>query len=319
MPKMAFSAGNEMETERIVTDSVYALASFAITRMPHYAIIEANIKSLDNVKLRLHIDRNDYIWFFAGLQGRTMIVSKQKEAKWQSGEANIMALGEIEGYAVFERGKAFRMLAIMIAPSYLEHMAWHCPGTLDEILAQHACRKFVMASPEHLRFCPRIGKALKEMSDYDSLGHVAPLYLDAKVREALALFLCRTEQKGCASCHCYSPRDNEMLNMAKDIIERDYLNPPSLHNLALMVGTNECKLKNGFKKLFGSTIFGYLFHYRMEMACRYLDENNQSIQEIAVLTGYEHHSHFSTAFKRKFNLSPQEYRQRMAYNLNTFN
>ncbi|MDR1380544.1 MAG: AraC family transcriptional regulator, partial [Tannerella sp.] len=32
--------------------------------------------------------------------------------------------------------------------------------------------------------------------------------------------------------------------------------------------------------------------------------------EIAESVGYEYHSHFTTAFKRKFGVSPQEYRGR---------
>jgi AraC-like DNA-binding protein len=77
-----------------------------------------------------------------------------------------------------------------------------------------------------------------------------------------------------------------------------------------MVGTNECTLKNGFKRLFGDTVFGYLFDYRMEMARNYLLDTGKTMQEIAELVGYEYHSHFTTAFKRKFGVSPQEYRGR---------
>ncbi|MDR3251414.1 MAG: AraC family transcriptional regulator, partial [Tannerella sp.] len=95
---------------------------------------------------------------------------------------------------------------------------------------------------------------------------------------------------------------------AKEIIEQEYRHPPSLRNLALMAGTNECKLKNGFKELFGVTVFGHLFNYRMNLATRYLLDTEKTIQDIAELVGYEHQSHFSTAFKRKFAVSPQEYR-----------
>jgi AraC-like DNA-binding protein len=310
MPNASLSLTGKMETERLVSDNIYAYASFNTTRTAHYAITDAYIRSADDIRVCLRMEANNYLWFCAALQGRINVVFDAKEDKWQSGQANLMSISDAEGYALFSRGKSFRMFGIMIAPSYLEQIAANCPGMLDEILAQHACRQFAKALPEHIRFCPRIGKALKEISDYESLGNVANIYLDAKVREILALFLCRTEQKGCTSCHCYSPKDNDMLNKAREIIEQEYLNPPSLHNLALMVGTNECKLKNGFKRLFGSTIFGYLYHYRMEMACKHLTDSDSSIQEIAILTGYEHHSHFSTAFKRRFNLSPQEYRQR---------
>ncbi|MDR0750669.1 MAG: AraC family transcriptional regulator [Tannerellaceae bacterium] len=40
-------------------------------------------------------------------------------------------------------------------------------------------------------------------------------------------------------------------------------------------------------------------------------DTDKTIQEIADLTGYEYQSHFTTAFKRKFYVSPQEYRSKM--------
>jgi AraC-like DNA-binding protein len=228
------------------------------------------------------------------------------EETWQSGQANLLAYADMEGYSYFGREKPFRMLEIMLSPEYLEQIAAAYPGLFDEILALHACGQFVKAATEHIRFCPKIGKALTELLNYEPAGNTAPMYLDAKIREILSLFLCNAGRP----CDCCTPKDNDLLHHAKAIIEQEYLNPPSLHQLALLVGTNECKLKHGFKSLFGTTVFGHLFDYRMEMACRHLLDSDKSIQEIASLTGYEHHSHFSMAFKRKFYVSPQAYRQR---------
>nr|WP_250714436.1 AraC family transcriptional regulator [Bacteroides fragilis] len=71
----------------------------------------------------------------------------------------------------------------------------------------------------------------------------------------------------------------------------------------MRVGTNECTLKRGFKTVFGTTVFGHIFDYRMEIACRYLLDSSKTIQEIGACVGYEYHAHFSTAFKRKFGLT----------------
>jgi AraC-like DNA-binding protein len=269
------------------------------------------MKSHEHLKIHSYTEANDYIWFCAVLQGSmTSVCPSRGEETWQSGQANLLTYADEEGYGYFGREKPFRMLEIMLSIEYLEQIAAAWPGLFDEILAQHARRQFVRAATEHIRFCPKIGNALTELQNYGSTGSAASLYLDAKIREILSLFLFRIEQNDCLLCNCYTPRDNDLLHHAKAIIEQEYLNPPSLHQLALMVGTNECKLKHGFKNLFGATVFGHLFDYRMEMACRYLLDSDKSIQEIASLTGYEHHSHFSMAFKRKFCVSPQAYRQR---------
>ena len=85
---------------------------------------------------------------------------------------------------------------------------------------------------------------------------------------------------------------------------------PSLHELATMVGTNECTLKKAFKQEFGTTVFQYLFDYRMDLAAQYLLESSLSINEIGMMLGYDYQSHFCTAFKRKYGVSPMEFRLR---------
>jgi hypothetical protein len=61
--------------------------------------------------------------------------------------------------------------------------------------------------------------------------------LEAKIREILSLFLCRKEND-CKRCNSYSPRNNDKLIRAKEIVEQHYQNPPSLRELSLMIGTN---------------------------------------------------------------------------------
>lgn len=42
-----------------------------------------------------------------------------------------------------------------------------------------------------------------------------------------------------------------------------------LHEIASMVGTNECTLKKAFKYEFGTTVFQFLFDYRMRLAAHF--------------------------------------------------
>jgi AraC-like DNA-binding protein len=309
IPALLLSKSREMETDRIVVENRYVAASFQTVRMPLYAITDAQMRSREDLKVYSHTEANDYIWFCAALQGNiTSIYNPNKEETWQSGQANMLTYNEVEGCTCFSKNKPFRMLEIMLSPTYLEQIALSCPGMFDEMLAQHTCRTFVKANSDNIRFCPQTGKAIKELLNYELLGNIAPMYLDSKIREILSLFLCRLRQKDCSSCNCYSAKDNDLLLHAKAIVEQRYLHPLSLQDLAHELGTNECKLKKGFKTLFGATVFGYLFNYRMEMACRYLLDTDRTVQEIAELVGYEYHSHFTTAFRRKFGVSPVEYR-----------
>ena len=90
-----------------------------------------------------------------------------------------------------------------------------------------------------------------------------------------------------------------------------YLEAKVTECLSLFMRETEGKertLKAGFKEAFRTTVFNYLFDYRMNIAIHYLLDTNKSIGEVAGLVGYEHQAHFCTAFKRKFNVTPSEYR-----------
>lgn len=84
--------------------------------------------------------------------------------------------------------------------------------------------------------------------------------------------------------------------------------PPSLSELAHLSGLNEYKLKQGFKEMFSTTVFGYLAEKRLELARDYLSDPNRSVTEIADSLGYASIQHFSYAFKKKFGHSPKALR-----------
>jgi AraC-like DNA-binding protein len=48
---------------------------------------------------------------------------------------------------------------------------------------------------------------------------------------------------------------------------------------------------------------------RFNEACRLLRESNLSISEISYRSGFESSAYFATAFKRKYAMSPREYRK----------
>ena len=78
-----------------------------------------------------------------------------------------------------------------------------------------------------------------------------------------------------------------------------------------MVGTNEFKLKVGFRSIFGTTVYGYLSDHRMEHARKMLTVDKVRIKEVAVEVGYSNPSHFIAAYKRKFGVTPKQHLKSM--------
>jgi AraC-like DNA-binding protein len=308
-PTPSFSKTNGLKESCFMMDNRYAKALLTETKTIDFSIIDIHFRSFEDLKVYSRSGENDAIWFCAALQGDFFCLCEPEnnEFIWQNGYANLQSYSGIGGYIRVTPQKPFRMMEIMLSRDYLTRIAAIAPSLFDEILCGSSSRAPFKAFPETVPFCPAIGDALNSMLNYKWTGNSASLYLDAKIREILSLFLCRNE-KDCKHCDDCLSRDRDKLIRAKEIIEQFYQSPPSLHELSLMVGTNECTLKNGFKTLFGTTVFGYLFNYRMKLAGQYLSDTDKTIQEIAGLVGYEHQSHFSTAFKRKFCVSPQQYR-----------
>ncbi len=156
---------------------------------------------------------------------------------------------------------------------------------------------------------PEMSQTIEQIKKIPEADPVSTLFLESKVLELLALQLEQSESQSCRLCNNCFIRCRDQLKEARDIIEREYRKPPRIHELALKVGLCDTQLKAGFKFLFNKTIYGYLFDYRMNIAERLLKETSKSIADIADCTGYEHQSHFTTAFKKKFGITPFEYRK----------
>ena len=77
-----------------------------------------------------------------------------------------------------------------------------------------------------------------------------------------------------------------------------------------MTGTNAFKLKKGFRLVFKMGVFGRLIHRRMERAKFLLENSSKPVKEIALDSGYTTVAGFITAFRKKFKMTPLEWRER---------
>ncbi len=103
--------------------------------------------------------------------------------------------------------------------------------------------------------------------------------------------------------------DQERLRFAHNYLLQHVQLPPTLPELARIVGLNEHKLKRGFKALFGKPTFAYLAEWRLLEARRLLlTDSALTAGEVAFELGYSSLPHFSAAFKQRFGLSPRALR-----------
>ena len=134
------------------------------------------------------------------------------------------------------------------------------------------------------------------------------LYIKGKIYELLSLHFQKDESSLGEYCPFLVDEQNVIkIRKAKDIIIANIAEPPSLQELANNVGLNIKKLKEGFKQIYGDTVFSFLFDYKMEYSKRLLETNQHNVNEVGLKVGYSTASHFIAAFKKKFGITPKKY------------
>ncbi|MBZ8182856.1 helix-turn-helix transcriptional regulator [Oscillatoria salina] len=142
-------------------------------------------------------------------------------------------------------------------------------------------------------------------------GFLRQIYIESKALELIVLKLAQIDEQISPPKHnvTLQPQDIDCIHNAKDILLSNIESPPSLLELAKKAGTNDYKLKIGFRQLFGTTVFGYLRNQRMEQARQLLLEKQMNVSEVAQTVGYSSLSRFSTAFKNYFGITPKTYQK----------
>ncbi|MEM9807355.1 MAG: AraC family transcriptional regulator, partial [Cyanobacteria bacterium P01_D01_bin.56] len=156
---------------------------------------------------------------------------------------------------------------------------------------------------------PALQQILKQVLDCPYQGAFKRMYLESKVLELLSLQFYQLSAGQYLSTPKLCSADVERLRLARDILQQRFDQPPSLLELARQIGLNDHKLKQGFRQLFDTTVFGYVQTCRMEQAQQLLSEGELSIANVAERVGYASPSRFCHAFKRNTGITPSKYRR----------
>ncbi|MAP80985.1 MAG: hypothetical protein CL526_07835 [Aequorivita sp.] len=106
------------------------------------------------------------------------------------------------------------------------------------------------------------------------------------------------------------PKDRSALQNIYNYILKNLETPlPHLTDLAHAYAINEFKLKYGFKKLYGTTVFRFFKQERMKKARLLIENTNLTMREIAKLCGYKSQTHFSKDFSKYFEIAPSKIRK----------
>lgn len=155
---------------------------------------------------------------------------------------------------------------------------------------------------------PAVAVVLSQMINYNLHPTIKKLYIKGKVYELISLYFNKSTDTDVEQCPFLVDEDNvKRIRRAKEIVIANMAEPPSLNDLAKEVGLSLKRLKEGFKQIYGDSVYSFLFDYKMEYARRLLDSGQYNVNEIGLRIGYSTSSHFIAAFRKKYGTTPKKY------------
>lgn len=103
---------------------------------------------------------------------------------------------------------------------------------------------------------------------------------------------------------------DEYVMQAISFIKRNYYRPIHINEIADELGITRNHLYTLFKRVMGHSPQEYLISFRLNHAKALLANTDYSIATIANSCGYEDPTVFSRSFKKKYHISPSQYRER---------
>lgn len=155
---------------------------------------------------------------------------------------------------------------------------------------------------------PSMMIVLNQILNYNMHDSMKKLYIKGKIYELMSLFFNRNEDANIEQCPFLADEANvQKIKKAKDIIIANMAEPPTLQELADAIDLSLKKLKEGFKQIYGDSVYSFLFDHKMEVARKLLESGNHNVNEVGLKVGYSTASHFITAFKKKYGTTPKKY------------
>jgi AraC-like DNA-binding protein len=107
----------------------------------------------------------------------------------------------------------------------------------------------------------------------------------------------------------YTKAVETAVEKVKTFIDCNPTSRKSTDDFAEQFGVNRNDLQKGFKIIHKKRIKDYQFEKRMEAACEMLKQGTLIKKEISDKCGYENPNNFSSAFKKKYKMTPSKWQE----------
>jgi AraC-like DNA-binding protein len=190
----------------------------------------------------------------------------------------------------------FHFFNIVFTPERFLELVASSPmltGKYTRILSE---RDFFILKGNNAKITPPLMQCLDALRHIDYNSPLAEMLAEALIMSIIVHVHAPDDEP-------QEPREAKRIREVRTYLEENYLESHPIKQLSRQFGINEFDLKREFKARYNQTIFGYVQQLRMEKAKEGLLAG-KSIKEVAFEIGYEHPHHFSTAFRKWYNIPP---------------
>ncbi|MAC63032.1 MAG: helix-turn-helix transcriptional regulator [Flavobacteriaceae bacterium] len=282
------------------------ISSFSETKIENGFVVLRTKNDSDILVNKKKDVNKDVIQFHFCLKGQTNFIFNQGNYTFQVQENHSMLLYNPQKPLPInvELTPETWMISILISIAKFHSLFSSDANHISFLSPENSSKKYY----DNLPFTSSIAVVLSQILQARVHDSMKSLYFKGKIYELLSLYFNKNDDSSIEQCPFLIDEQNvQKIRNAKDIILDRMIDPPSLDALALEIGLPLKKLKQGFKQVYGDTVFAYLLEHKMQEARRMLDSQKYNVNEVGLKLGYSTSSHFIAAFKKKYGTTPKKY------------
>lgn len=235
------------------------------------------------------------------LEGESSTVGADRQRfDFIAGHSTVAAFASVRGERRFPAHRAIRQLRLIASEPLLQR--YRLAHLLDGVGHDLSAKQLHVG--QHSPASIRLAQSLVHLHDRDADVldlQIASLSLLAEHTRGLAPAPQANIQPVNAALR---EQDVARLHRARALLLQEFARPLTIAWLCAQVGTNEFKLKQGFRALFDTSPHRMLTEIRMHKAWELL-ESGWRVSSVAGQVGYQHVSSFSAAFERFYGRTPK--------------
>lgn len=256
------------------------------------------------------LEDTTHVSFHFQLSGRSdaSITGFKEVISMDKGHFNVMNCIDPVSTFTFPEQQKYEYLCVGLKPTFFRQILAECGPAYQEVFDRSERAESFSLFTQNKRMDHWLSATLDLISTPPIADALKTSYVSSKVKELVLLTLSHGLQNNNLKTDDISATDTERLMNCRTYLSENFLKQLTLEEISRNAMLNEFKLKRGFKKLFGTTVFGYIQQLRLNHAQTLLLSGGFTVGEVAAVIGYASDSAFIRAFRQCYGYSPGKYR-----------